>query len=147
MDSNQDALKEILRSKLEELKSLPEQGYVSNIPLCSYINMKGNQCSNKSSPETINTKPRCRIHLKCLEVKQCNFMIKDDNGEETQCTNLTRSKGSFCYYHSVMEYSRVKAKKYYHDNKDKILKEKQLSYLINKVDKIAVTIDNILHEN
>ena len=118
---SEEALKEILKTKFNLLKSISEVQPLKDIT-CSYINMKGIKCGKVCS--VLEPKPRCRVHVSCLDVKQCSHMTTDAEGNIVQCNNLTRSKGSFCYYHNIMEYSRSKAKQYYHENKDKILKEK-----------------------
>ena len=133
-------LKNILKDKLDNLTKENVKRSSKDAPQCTYINLKGVQCHTRCINSLSDENTRCAIHMNRKEVKQCSFIEKDD----VQCCKLTRSATGLCYYHSVSAYNRKKGKEYYHAHREKILEEKKLTSLINRLDKLSVQIEDII---
>jgi hypothetical protein len=141
-------IKDILKSKLEELKATNCYKHSKqDLPQCDYISIKGIQCPNKCTIRDDDTKLRCHVHVKSVDVVQCSFITKDENGNDIQCPVRTRSKGGKCYDHSITDYNKIHYKKYYEKNKEKLLREKRLSKLIVRVDKLVAQIDEAINHS
>ncbi len=131
-------IKELLASKIEDYKS----GKTSReyYP-CSHITVRGVKCQNNCILRPGDVKPKCHIHLKCKEVTQCSYINKDENGVETQCSNLSRSKTGLCHFHACMYRNRVLSKQYYEVNSEKIKKDKRDVNLLIRFDKLLSKIE------
>ena len=137
-------LENILKNKLDELLSNETKRSIKDAPQCTYINLKGIRCHTKCVNSPCDENPRCALHINRKEVKECSFIVKDENNNDVPCCKLTRSATGLCYYHSVSTYNRKKGKEYYHSHKEKILEVKKLTTLINKLDKLSTQIDDII---
>jgi len=143
MSVDNPEVQEILKSKLKFLNDFKH--VAQDLPQCEYINLKGVQCPSRCYVRTDGSRPRCHNHLNSVDVIQCSIIYKDENGNDVQCTNLTRSKKGTCHYHTVKVYNKINGKKYYDRNREKICEEKRLSKLIIRLDKMVTQVDGILN--